>query len=97
MRDYRNEYKYVTATLNNVITDANLITFFIRSFTLHYYTSSYYQTQEAILSISTRGSDEAENPDIPLSTLDKIIRTKCVFRKTNYLFDWLNLFPIYYI
>ncbi|EFX82045.1 hypothetical protein DAPPUDRAFT_49522, partial [Daphnia pulex] len=45
------------------------------NFQLHYFTSSHYQTSETILNISTRGFEETD-PELPLSTLDKIIRTK---------------------
>lgn len=52
-----------------------IITHFYRSFQLHYYTSSHFQTGDTILNVCTRGFDDTES-EIPLSTLDKIIRTK---------------------
>nr|CAH0100072.1 unnamed protein product [Daphnia galeata] len=53
------------------------------NFQLHYFTSSHYQTSETILNICTRGFDETE-PEIPLSTLDKVIRTKWSGARVNW-------------
>ncbi|KAI9555731.1 hypothetical protein GHT06_018246 [Daphnia sinensis] len=58
------------------------------NFQLHYYTSSHFQTGDTILNVCTRGFDETE-PEIPLSTLDKIIRTKWSGARIN----WNGIVP----